>query len=46
MGTACQEGILGNVGDPSRMRGSDPQQAESVLVRAGVGEGNSTVDAG
>jgi hypothetical protein len=26
MGTACQEGILGNVGDPSRMRGCDPQQ--------------------
>ena len=26
MGTACQEGILGNVGGPSRVRGRDPQQ--------------------
>jgi hypothetical protein len=26
MGTACQEGILGNVGDPSLMRGRNLQQ--------------------
>jgi len=26
MRTACQEGNLGNVGGPSRVRGSDPQQ--------------------
>ena len=27
MRTACQEGNLGNVGGPSRVRGSDPQQS-------------------
>ena len=26
MGTACQEGILGNVGDPFQMRGRDLQR--------------------
>jgi len=46
MGTACQEGILGNVGDPSRMRGRNPQQCDCVLVRAGVGEGHTTCDTG
>jgi hypothetical protein len=46
MGTACQEGILGNVGDPSRMWGRDPQQYDGLLVRAGVGEGHTTCDFG
>jgi hypothetical protein len=45
MGTACQEGILGNVGDPSRVRGRDPQRYDCVLVRAGVGKGHITVEA-
>jgi hypothetical protein len=46
MGTACQEGILGNVGDPSRVRGRDPQQYDGVLAQAGVGKGHITCDAG
>ena len=29
MRTACQEGILGNVGGPSRARGRVPQQEDS-----------------
>lgn len=31
MGTACQEGALGNVGDPSRVRTRDPQQFDFEL---------------
>ena len=46
MGAACQEGILGNVGDPSRMRGRKPVTVQQLLVWAGVGEGHSTGEAG
>jgi hypothetical protein len=41
-GAACQEGGMGNVGDPSRMRSRDPQQFDCEMVWAGVGEGHFT----
>jgi hypothetical protein len=46
IGTVCQEGNLDNVGDPSRVRVRGPQQRQKFLVRAGVGEGHSTMEVG
>jgi hypothetical protein len=39
MRTACQEGNLGNVGDPSWARGRDPQQKYSDFGLGGSRRG-------
>jgi len=46
MRTACQEGGLGNVGGPSRVRGRGQQRNLLVLAWAGIGEGHSTIEVG
>ena len=46
MGTACQEGDLGNWGRPGAGRGRASNASGRLAARPGVGEGQSTVEAG
>ena len=45
-GTARSEGRWINVGDPSRVRGRDPQAGERLAALAEVGEARGTDEAG